>query len=159
MLTVHPHMRGENLHASTSQHGADGTPPHAWGKLSDLFIVAPVLRYTPTCVGKTLCALHTILRIQVHPHMRGENCAHYGKATNPDGTPPHAWGKRSEVAKLQFGDRYTPTCVGKTIAARRRVLACPVHPHMRGENGRLAPAHEWIFRYTPTCVGKTQTIR
>jgi len=54
MLTVHPHMRGENLHASTSQHGADGTPPHAWGKRVIINQRTGNLRYTPTCVGKTM---------------------------------------------------------------------------------------------------------
>jgi len=70
---VHPHMRGENFVFSGCGRAFPGTPPHAWGKLRSKRISVRYLRYTPTCVGKTIDEL--------------------GRDRITDGTPPHAWGK------------------------------------------------------------------
>ena len=72
--------------------------------------------------------------------------------------------------------RYTPTCVGKTMAQTTQGIFSQVHPHVCGENifgvSRSVsvggtPPRVWgkrsvypkttnPFRYTPTCVGKTR---
>src|SRR5690606_9686276 len=94
-------------------------------------------------------------QVAVHPHACGEN----------DGT----WQTRSLM------NWFTPTRVGKTIAAMITVSMCAVHPHACGENKyrrvgptalagspprvwgkRLEPGQQQrAQRFTPTRVGKT----
>ena len=91
------------------------------------------------------------------------------------GSPPHAWGILSHLLSRFASCRFTPTCMGNTVALveLRRVVA--VHPHMRGEYQHIifnfhlstgSPPHAWGIliprqleknwgRFTPTCVGNT----
>jgi len=156
-VSVHPHVRGEY---------GEGDPHSIHGH-----------RFTPTCVGKT-----------------SKNAR---SGVMPSGSPPRAWGRHQvvpavwrqptvhphvrgedyglrEVEEVRL--RFTPTCVGKTSAARlmlfpscgspprawgRRPLALrtddlrAVHPHVRGEDDRLQLSFARVIRFTPTCVGKT----
>jgi len=50
-LSVHPHMRGDNLMARTPAALNHGSPPHAWGQCDLARVFPEVLRFTPTCVG------------------------------------------------------------------------------------------------------------
>ena len=52
-ITVHPHVRGENLTSHGGYLDGNGTPPRAWGKHSSSGKSGRAVRYTPTCVGKT----------------------------------------------------------------------------------------------------------
>ena len=112
---------------------------------------------------------------EVHPHVCGENMMGDVLVGVRLGTPPRVWGKLSTLPKFSIMPRYTPTCVGKTIAARIVKHYVEVHPHVCGENVlRQAkkvcnigtPPRVWgkllrivrlplSLRYTPTCVGKT----
>ena len=115
---VHPHMRGENIKMEIKNGTQHGTPPHAWGKRTCLRWCPPMMVGTPPHAwGKQQETPEILLKIQVHPHMRGENGCY----------PTQGFCYR----------RYTPTCVGKT--SENPALACrtEVHPHMRGENGLL----------------------
>ena len=76
--------------------------------------MAYTVRYTPTCVGKTLEQRARIKLDTVHPHMRGENFENICVLWSMIGTPPHAWGKRFLKGVAKPMNRYTPTCVGKT---------------------------------------------
>ena len=174
--TVHPHMRGENIPflsglprgSGTPPHAwgkrwktselwsrSTGTPPHAWGKRCSGQISRQSRRYTPTCVGKTSTAITPAAMLTVHPHMRGENLHASTSQHGADGTPPHAWGKLSDLFIVAPVLRYTPTCVGKTNAPAQQAGGIAVHPHMRGENSRALRSVESVVWYTPTCVGKT----
>jgi len=106
--SVHPHVRGENYVDERIRMTIGGTPPRAWGKHYILITRTQIIRYTPTCVGKTGCAKPTRSTTKVHPHVRGENY--------------------SFLFLWQFLIRYTPTCVGKTqvsIYNRVRVRGTP----------------------------------
>ena len=109
-MAVHPHACGENDHDLNQLKYAQ-------------------YRYTPTPVGKTLFrngatssatqrlwwkTRSAASMVAVHPHACGEN--HWS---------------------APFPQRYTPTPVGKTLAARRAEVAIPVHPHACGENAYL----------------------
>ena len=152
---VHPHMRGENGEEMVWSIAAEGTPPHAWGKRCSGQISRQSRRYTPTCVGKTSTAITPAAMLTVHPHMRGENLHASTSQHGADGTPPHAWGKLSDLFIVAPVLRYTPTCVGKTNAPAQQAGGIAVHPHMRGENSRALRSVESVVWYTPTCVGKT----
>ena len=155
--TVHPHMRGEYLHASTTTTGlcgspphawgildncqswhltACGSPPHAWGILTKLHSLSrqACTRFTPTCVGNTLIAIFLQQSFAVHPHMRGEYADGIPISGIYGGSPPHAWGILCSLSP--------PVCL----------FGSP--PHAWGIH-----AHGLIrrrSRFTPTCVGNTK---
>jgi len=108
-------MRGENIQFRLFFSLYFGTPPHAWGKLQQIAINHSNSRYTPTCVGKTLRGASLGMVSEVHPHMRGENQPRLESEARQYGTPPHAWGKHTSSDEFSQADRYTPTCVGKTL--------------------------------------------
>ena len=92
--TVHPHVCGENGLIFVRFVEKEGTPPRVWGKLHLRSQGVHGVRYTPTCVGKTI--------------------RHNLGIGNTSGTPPRVWGKLVAVSECEYVIRYTPTCVGKT---------------------------------------------
>ena len=153
-IPVHPHVRGENVHAVELALLDNGSPPRAWGKW---------FRWS---AGRPLSP--------VHPHVRGENSTLPALPPSVSGSPPRAWGKCERgLIGLSMG-RFTPTCVGKITSSTGRMFRYTVHPHVRGENSsRIAMSHlasgspprAWgklyhrgntriLIRFTPTCVGK-----
>ena len=109
--------------------------------------------------------------------MRGEDETTNAGKWPCRGSPPHAWGRLGAPSGCLRASRFTPTCVGKTRGRIKEYCSDAVHPHMRGEDGRMgrsaetgvgSPPHAWgrqkVFaraapprRFTPTCVGKTQS--
>ncbi len=92
-ITVHPHMRGEDFGFVIMKSSFSGSPPHAWGRPARVSALMVGVRFTPTCVGKTV-ELHKICDdAAVHPHMRGEDKSSRGSGGSAPGSPPHAWGR------------------------------------------------------------------
>ena len=127
--------------------------------------------------------------------MRGEHCPTESAWDVKCGSSPHAGGTRPYRGCWRGPRRFIPTCVGNTGAQwvleayGRFIPTCvgntgirrspwhrgPVHPHMRGEHGRLpcvfprvygSSPHAWGtpvphgtahygIRFIPTCVGNT----
>ena len=95
------------------------------------------------------------------------------------GSPPRVWGNRRTPAPRILAPRFTPTCVGKSLAGKVSAGDVTVHPHVCGEIAPLpgpfcaacgspprvwgnqgdAVANEWRNRFTPTCVGKSSRRR
>ena len=168
-------MRGEDMLTEDTLGHWGGSPPHAWGRRRFRTGGRGLIRFTPTCVGKTVEAGSSETSTSVHPHMRGEDAGADFTYEGDHGSPPHAWGRRYQPPWLSRSGRFTPTCVGKTWPAQYMRLLPAVHPHMRGEDAVRAacnswasgsPPHAWgrrsvvdsarLFgRFTPTCVGKT----
>ena len=86
--------------------------------------------------------------------MRGENSPISRSSMSDTGSPPHAWGKLRNDHRHRAGQRFTPTCVGKISRWHITRHCYAVHPHMRGENGRVVVGRGAHRRFTPTCVGK-----
>ena len=171
---VHPHVRGEEILPSHGSRAVSGTPPRAWGRA--VVHLSRVLdgRYTPTCVGKSPTPARRTARTSVHPHVRGEEELRSRRITVPNGTPPRAWGRGTIGVSELRRSRYTPTCVGKSLAQGHWGFRNTVHPHVRGEEPSPftpnaapsgTPPRAWgrghahrrgagHARYTPTCVGK-----
>ena len=134
----HPHVRGENRPKTSLASEAPETPPRAWGKRMQVEWATIETRNTPTCVGKTLAGLSSRHMPRKHPHVRGENRLITAARAHLSETPPRAWGKPLEGVRDHKYRRNTPTCVGKTLAARLSVRQGKKHPHVRGENaGRV----------------------
>jgi len=114
---VHPHGRGDNS-------------PHLHHSID-----AP--RFTPTGVGTTKDTLQHWITSPVHPHGRGDNGGTISANGGTAGSPPRAWGQRVPVGDCDAAARFTPTGVGTTMVMLFAPTITPVHPHGRGDNGRL----------------------
>jgi len=55
--TVHPHVRGEHGSSSLVRRSVDGSSPRAWGTRCSRRLRRRGIRFIPTCVGNTPCAL------------------------------------------------------------------------------------------------------
>ena len=158
LVSVHPHMRGEDAPKQGPKQGPPGSPPHAWGRPGAGGSNNYSLRFTPTCVGKTTIEIDDQPPISVHPHMRGEDVSVGLCKTEVNGSPPHAWGRRNEGGQLAQPHRFTPTCVGKT-ARVAGTMPSPVGspPHAWGRLKQISTLPRRT-RFTPTCVGKTRPV-
>ncbi len=135
--TVHPHVRGEILKPEKTVPFGNGSPPRAWGNPVNVRGAFPLVRFTPTCVGKSPSLKPLRSSTTVHPHVRGEIGLAKWMVGAGSGSPPRAWGNRASVSLLNRLPRFTPTCVGKSVSARRHTACDPVHPHVRGEIVRV----------------------
>ena len=173
--TVHPHVRGDHDARNTDCEQRVGSPPRAWGSPTQGSITKSVVRFTPTCVGITVFPGPEQNTLTVHPHVRGDHLYNGGVPVVPNGSPPRAWGSRADSGRNWWRLRFTPTCVGITVAGQSRELQKTVHPHVRGDHwinslqDQLqagSPPRAWgspglgVFaarpsRFTPTCVGIT----
>ncbi len=93
VVTVHPHVRGDNrnTHCTPSPH--NGSPPRAWGQYITIFVNHPTARFTPTCVGTMCNRARKIIIDSVHPHVRGDNVSSASNLKLLNGSPPRAWGQ------------------------------------------------------------------
>ena len=177
-ISVHPHVRGEDVRPNLYMNGKDGSPPRAWGRFSLRIVRGVISRFTPTCVGKMFIAAQKGAVTAVHPHVRGEDGGCVYNYQDAGGSPPRAWGRSAWDGPVRMFTRFTPTCVGKIPACCLSGRTRTVHPHVRGEDcigsrwlgflpgspprawGRcLLPIHEpGGCRFTPTCVGKMPAI-
>ena len=134
-MSVHPHVRGEDVQPRTFHSTAFSVHPHVRGE--DVEFIALYVngrRFTPTCVGKM--------------EFRNSPSVTY------IGSPPRAWGRSGMSV---FECRCTPVHPhvrgeDASLAADHRRL--PVHPHVRGEDGPQKAVAVQAARFTPTCVGK-----
>ena len=111
----HPHVRGEDSLFFTPMFFFEETPPRAWGRPAVMYEDGTRERNTPTCVGKTLQEQCSLLGIQKHPHVRGEDATSFAIASPEAETPPRAWGRPFHCLSHKIHLRNTPTCVGKTL--------------------------------------------
>ena len=170
-------MRGENLINLEFTELAQGSSPHARGKLQHQKILSRGLRLIPACAGKTL-ATPTVAPVHgAHPRMRGENRRPQNPRMIMDGSSPHARGKLRPPPRAPLRGRLIPACAGKTLATPTVAPVHGAHPRMRGENcsgclhclfndgsspharGKRSDVRgrDCGRRLIPACAGKTST--
>ena len=155
-----------------------GSPPRVWGNLGLAGDRLDIPRFTPTCVGKSPTPSSTPVALSVHPHVCGEILEEDVANAARDGSPPRVWGNLKDVGIVFEGQRFTPTCVGKSWCTLAPQSCLPVHPHVCGEIEAIpqqttrvsgSPPRVWgnldlgnnvieHRRFTPTCVGKSARI-
>ena len=132
-----------------------GSSPRAWGiRQFDRLRILPI-RFIPTCVGYTRCALLLESPMVVHPHVRGVYRIGATMKLSSCGSSPRAWGIPVLRLSVRHDRRFIPTCVGYTGSAPGAPAPGPVHPHVRGVyilSHRLCKSP---MRFIPTCVGYT----
>jgi hypothetical protein len=123
------------------------TPPRAWGRPHTELSLHLYLGNTPTGVGKTCPVEIEVIKIEKHPHGRGEDVLPIIRGMREAETPPRAWGRHQQggVGVLKSGN--TPTGVGKTRRLSRALPSPRKHPHGRGED---EPTHLIIKRCAET---------
>ncbi len=89
---VHPHLRGEYVVSPWRTRDWVGSPPPAWGILTEPQREEALSRFTPTCVGNTPISSTGRRGVSVHPHLRGEYFCGSLHAVILPGSPPPAWG-------------------------------------------------------------------
>ena len=135
---VHPHVCGDNSFACASEPAETGSPPRVWGQLTRPSQFTKQRRFTPTCVGTTGGVLFHSPNDSVHPHVCGDNLVECRMCQVPVGSPPRVWGQRAGYQWGSRNRRFTPTCVGTTIAVPHRDPSAAVHPHVCGDNIALS---------------------
>ncbi len=175
---VHPHTRGDDSVTLASSTAASGSPPHAWGRRGDGFLIEAGVRFTPTRVGTTGLRHIPPQHGAVHPHTRGDDDRCQIPSFSGSGSPPHAWGRRTKYHDNVPHGRFTPTRVGTTPCLKFWHKPDTVHPHTRGDDsfpqivpvvGDGSPPHAWgrrsvtgcyraSCRFTPTRVGTTGRV-
>ena len=156
-----------------------GSSPHAWGTHSSFLCGCSPSRFIPTCVGNSLAHGTVLLRLPVHPHMRGELSYYRTARLSLSGSSPHAWGTHHQQADVVRVARFIPTCVGNSPRDAICRKYGTVHPHMRGElSGNFScliaftgsSPHAWGTPedspcncspcwFIPTCVGNSNSGR
>ena len=109
-------MRGEYKGHKGYAKSIQGSPPHAWGILGYTYDEVKTERITPTCVGNTDINHSCPDWNKDHPHMRGEYSLGRTRQALSRGSPPRAWGILKEEFISTHSLRFTPTCVGNTVA-------------------------------------------
>ena len=113
----------------------NGSPPRVWGNRDRRQRVRLAYRFTPTCVGKSLQECLPRMPHSVHPHVCGEIKATLNLRHGVRGSPPRVWGNRRRAGIAAHVQRFTPTCVGKSISFSFIMPRIAVHPHVCGEIG------------------------
>ena len=175
---VHPHVRGEDPVEERNSRPPVGSPPRAWGRLQEGEDAQGGFRFTPTCVGKTnksRLSAHALegspprawgrpglqrarSKASVHPHVRGEDYTNQWMHLARRGSPPRAWGRHQTGIVYPAPGRFTPTCVGKTMAFQLAELYVTVHPHVRGEDDGPVRLRVQAFGSPPRAWGRHTRI-
>ena len=110
-----------------------GSPPHARGRRKRGVDNINSAGITPACAGKTPANVMKVISFPDHPRMRGEDVEALLPPLLEVGSPPHARGRRGELAGTNRTRRITPACAGKTFAGpdpKSTDTGSP--PHARG---------------------------
>ncbi len=54
VVAVQPHVCGEKGNPGTGRTSNGGSTPRVWGKVTSFILVSPLVRFNPTCVGKSV---------------------------------------------------------------------------------------------------------
>ena len=77
VVTVHPHVRGENLKIYTDSIKPRGSSPRAWGKWSVVEYPHGEGRFIPTCVGKIPIPDYALDKHTVKGKQKGRGVEHF----------------------------------------------------------------------------------
>src|SRR3712207_863690 len=105
-----------------------GSPPRAWGQLPQQRPEPRRPRFTPTRVGTAGSVARSRSWWSVHPHARGDSVDAATLRPREHGSPPRAWGQRSQLDRRQDFHRFTPTRVGTATRSPLLVSSFTVHP-------------------------------
>ncbi len=156
LVSVHPHVHGDNDECLPHSAFGLGSPPCAWGQRTTVPMPCRRIRFTPMCMGTTTASVIS----------RSVQC----------GSPPCAWGQRLDGTNWLDVCGFTPMCMGTTHALQSnnrrangsppcawgqlsayafdRLCSCGSPPCAWGQRcGRSRATSR--NRFTPMCMGTT----
>ncbi|SDQ03930.1 hypothetical protein SAMN05428996_0014 [Quadrisphaera sp. DSM 44207] len=175
----HPHVHGDGTAGSGDFPTDAGSPPRAWGRLRDHHLWSAGAGITPTCMGTATGISGWTRSPRDHPHVHGDGSRNALSDRASTGSPPRAWGRRTDALDALVDRRITPTCMGTAVGYVRIARSNWDHPHVHGD-GRCcltqvsstpgSPPRAWgrhhlarsrvqIRRITPTCMGTAANRR
>ncbi len=157
-FSVHPHVRGDGVMIATIAVDSIGSPPRAWGRLAKLVPDRHVVRFTPTCVGTATATGPQSAATAVHPRVRGDGGRGTGDQGRRVGSPPRAWGRRTNIGIGPIWKRFTPTCVGTAAEETCPPRHSSVHPHVRGDGIRCCVVTGYVYGSPPRAWGRRLTM-
>ena len=150
----HPRMRGEDVVMTWTMRRGTGSPPHARGRRRPSRRPNGPRRITPACAGKTGEPDEDPSEPQDHPRMRGEDRRDAGQSEMVAGSPPHARGRRIDLAAPMGTPGITPACAGKTILHGPKGPSPRDHPRMRGEDDSAGSSGRILVGSPPHARGR-----
>ena len=151
----HPRVCGENEWSTASPITQTGTSPRMRGKRCRLRIITSGTRNIPAYAGKTFMRWETVVAIEEHPRVCGENNHGWIIRQRQLGTSPRMRGKLDARGYGVPSRRNIPAYAGKTPDTHLNPVSTLEHPRVCGENVRgriMARAAAWNI---PAYAGKT----
>ena len=110
-------------------------------------------------MGKTILAVEVLVKMQKHPHGRGEDGLYDEECNDTLETPPRAWGRPERGVASAARDGNTPTGVGKTVVVNPVNAHAQKHPHGRGEDDRFSGSATCAEETPPRAWGRLWDIQ
>ena len=150
-------MCGENLWDKPTVMSQFGSSPRVWGKRPQRPGWRHVLRFIPTCVGKTLDILSKIDRqLRFIPTCVGKTLSASFILSRTSGSSPRVWGKRMAYSTRLRSITVHPHVCGENDCRRdNSLINRGSSPRVWGKRSSVRRAWMLVMRFIPTCVGKT----
>ena len=127
-----------------------GSSPRPWGTLEvALHEATPGVGSSPRPWGTPAASSRRCGSSSVHPHARGEHSVLLPNTALHTGSSPRPWGTRHLAELHRLRQRFIPTPVGNTPAARGSLRSAAVHPHARGEHCSASGPSSWSAGSSP----------
>ena len=110
-----------------------GSSPHTRGTHDQGLRRQKEGRFIPAYAGNAPCHLPGSGGRSVHPRIRGERLAAYGRDRRRNGSSPHTRGTQLPPTRPLPVGRFIPAYAGNAPPSLCSARATPVHPRIRGE--------------------------
>ncbi len=126
-------MCGEKYIVIYSRCRTGGSPPRVRGKVQTEFQIAPEVRITPACAGRSDCGGYQMWRRQDHPRGCGEKQTGVDSTGDGAGSPPRVRGEDDVYRASRPHSRITPAGAGRRRFKARSNPRREDHPRGCGE--------------------------
>ena len=150
---VHPRIRGEHFGISPLYAGLPGSSPHMRGTPSSPGGNSQHERFIPAYAGNTGPGVCFVVMLTVHPRIRGEHHAYYGRRRSIRGSSPHTRGTLERRRRAGSPGRFIPAYAGNTHILGLPAPEKTVHPRIRGEHQKMGSAKRAGYGSSPHTRG------
>ena len=131
--TVHPRLRGELLAGAGCSFNDSGSSPLTRGTLYGQCVHGYFLRFIPAYAGNSTMRANYMIKITVHPRLRGELATDTVSVTVTGGSSPLTRGTRNRKRRCRLLCRFIPAYAGNSKKTAKSDKQITVHPRLRGE--------------------------
>ena len=131
--SVHPRLRGELISLFDADLDFVGSSPLTRGTRFSRLAFPSLVRFIPAYAGNSTMRVCYMIKITVHPRLRGELIAENAVIVSSTGSSPLTRGTRLLVSILLISSRFIPAYAGNSNMKNNSKNTNPVHPRLRGE--------------------------